>query len=188
LHPDWNSQSRDFDADISILVLREPVEFSRNVESICLPQPSDDEVVGTGSIVGWRVSEHSEAAGEQHDSTPNELEVFAVSNLDCINAVKKLDIPSSPRTFCAGFVNQNQSACGGKSGGGFYLLDSSTKLFSLQGIAAASMKNSTQGCDANVLTLHTNVAKFVDWIRSEMDKSKEIEREEVEFDCSTWSE
>jgi Trypsin len=71
LHPDWNWNSFKFDADISILVLRDPVVFSEKVQPICLPQQSDDEVVGLGTVVGWGVSEHSEAVGEEIDSTPN---------------------------------------------------------------------------------------------------------------------
>jgi secreted trypsin-like serine protease len=189
LHPDWNSQSRDFDADISIVVLRDPVEFSRNVEPICLPQPRDeDEVFGTGSVVDWNRSRRSEAAGEKFDSTPNELEIPVVNHSNCVLTANSLVIPSSPRTFCAGHINESKSACSGDSdsgSGGFYILDSSTKLFSLQGIVSASMKNSTHGCDANVFSLYTNVAKFVDWIRSEMDKSEETEW--IELNCTSWS-
>jgi secreted trypsin-like serine protease len=186
LHPDWNSQSRDFDADISILVLREPVEFSRNVESICLPRQSDeDEVVGIGTVVGWGKSERSEAAGEQYDSTPNELEVPAVNNSHCFLAVKKFDTISSFRTFCAGYINESKSVCSGDGGGGFYLFDSMTKRFNLQGIVSATKYDHyrNRNCDINIYTIYTNVAKFIDWIRSEMNKWKEIKWEEVEFDC-----
>jgi secreted trypsin-like serine protease len=182
LHPHWNSESIDFDADISIVVLRDPVMFTANAEPICLPQPSDDQVVGTGTVVGWGVSERSKAAGEQHDTTPNELEVSAVSQSHCFSTVDDIFYSSSNRTFCAGFVGESKSAFKGDTGGGFYLLDSSTKLFSLQGIVSASNDPAqpTRGCDVNVYSVYTNVAKFVDWIRSKIEKPKEIEWHYVE--------
>jgi secreted trypsin-like serine protease len=186
LHPDWNSESVEFDADISIVVLRDPVEFSRNVEPICLPQQSDVEVVGTGTVVSWDRSEHSEAVGEHYDSTPNELEVPVVSNSHCFLTVKQLFAISSPRTFCAGFINESKAPCSGDSSGGFYLRDSSSKLFNLQGIVVALANDPdepTRGCDMNMFSLYTNVAKFVDWIKNEIEKSKEIEWKEVEFEC-----
>jgi secreted trypsin-like serine protease len=188
LHPDWNSEEIDYDADISIVVLSDPVEFSANVEPICLPQPSYDEFEGTGTVVGWGVSEHSEAAGEHYESMPNELEVSAVNQTHCFFTVRKLFMISSARTFCAGFINQSKSACSGDSGGGFYLLDSSTKRFNLRGIVSASANDPdqpTRGCDVNNFSLYTNVAKFIEWIRKEMKKSKEIE--EVELECEPWS-
>jgi secreted trypsin-like serine protease len=190
LHPDWDSEEVDFDADISVVVLR---EFAENVEPICLPQPSYGEVVGIGTVVGWGVSGRSEAAGEYYDSTPNELKLPAVNQLHCFLTVKKLVLPSSNRTFCAGFVNESKSACSGDSGGGFYLLDSSTKRFNLRGIVSAALddpnRNRDRGCDVNVYSLYTNVAKFIDWIRSKMEKSKEVQWEEGEFDCKPprWS-
>jgi secreted trypsin-like serine protease len=111
-----------------------------------------------------------------------------VNNSHCFSTdTDTLEIISSPRTFCAGFVNENKSACSGDSGGGFYLKNLSTKLFNLQGIVSAAANDpdpySTRGCDINMFSLYTNVAKFVDWIRNEMEKSKEIEWKEVEFEC-----
>jgi secreted trypsin-like serine protease len=190
LHHDWDYQSPVFDADISILVLRDPVVITRNVEPICLPRPSYDEVVGTGTVVGWGVSEHSEAAGEQHDWTPNELEAPAVSQSHCVFTVRKLFAISSLRTFCAGFVGESKSVCSGDSGGGFYLRDLLTNNFNLRGIvssAAYDPDQLTRGCDVNVYSIYTNVARFIDWIRNEMEKSKEVKWKEVEFDCVTWN-
>jgi secreted trypsin-like serine protease len=184
LHRDWDSESVEFDADISIVVLRDSVVFSKNVEPICLPQPNYDEVVETGTVVGWGVSERSEAAGEQIDSTPNKLEVSAVSQAHCFLTVNSLVVPSSNRTFCAGYINQNKSACNGDSGGGFYFRNSSTKLFNLRGIVSASANDPDRyrdrGCDVNVYSIYTNVARFVDWIINEM---KINEWKEVEFKC-----
>jgi secreted trypsin-like serine protease len=141
-----------------------------------------------GTVVGWGISEHSEAVGEEIDSTPNELKAPAVNNSVCFSTdADTLEIISSPRTFCAGFVNENKSACRGDSGGGFYLKNLSTKLFSLQGIVSASANDpdrySNRGCDINVFSLYTNVAKFIDWIKKEMKTSEEIEWKEVEFEC-----
>lgn len=186
LHPDWDIESPEYDADISIVVLSDSVVFSRNVEPVCLPQPSFDEVVGTGTVVGWGVSEQSEADGEHYDSTPNQLEVPAVSQAHCFLTVKKLLVPSSNRTFCAGFVNQSKSPCRGDSGGGFYLLDSSTKLFNLQGIVSASGSDLYRGCDVNIYTIYTNVARFIDWIKSKIGNSEETEWKEVVFDCTLY--
>jgi secreted trypsin-like serine protease len=171
LHPDWNSESVKSDADISIVVLHNSVEFTRNVEPICLPRSSDDEVVGIGTVVGWSHRGHSEAAAAQHDSTPNDLEASAVRQAHCFLTVKSLVRRSSFRTFCAGFTNLSQAPCSGDNSGGFYLRDSSTKLFSLQGIVSVP----NYDCDVNIIyTIYTNVARFIDWIKNEMDKSKEV--------------
>jgi Trypsin len=122
-----------------------------------LPQPSYDEVVGIGSVVGWGQSEQSEVAGEHHDSTPSELEFPAVNNSHYFLIVNSLVTVSSDRTFCAGFNNRSKAPCSGDSGGGIYLLDLSTKLFSLQGIVSASRNDRDQpyrGCDISVFNLN----------------------------------
>lgn len=80
LHPEWNFEVESYDADICVVVLRDPVKFSRSVKPICLPQPSELKVVETGTVVGWGKSEDS----ERHATTLNELEVPAVSQEICL--------------------------------------------------------------------------------------------------------
>jgi hypothetical protein len=53
LHPDWNFNEEKFNADIAVVVLDKIVLFSRQIQSVCLPQPSLEEVTGNGFVVGW---------------------------------------------------------------------------------------------------------------------------------------
>lgn len=186
LHPEWNSENTEFDADISIVVLRDHIGFSNNVQLICLPQPNDIKVDGTGTVVGWGVSEHSEAADEHFDPIPNELELPAVDQSYCFATFPALYDISTSRTFCAGFVNKQKSACSGDSGCGFYLFNPSTELFELKGIVSASLVDPVafdRGCNINAFSIFTNVAKFAKWIGMKIEEKKEIDWEEVEFDC-----
>jgi secreted trypsin-like serine protease len=183
LHPEWNMNTYAFDADISIVVLRDPVTMTLTVGKICLPEQSNDEVVGTGTIAGWGKSQASEKVGNGPDTIPNELELPAVDNITCWNSNHDLYGISSPRTFCAGFVNQSKSACSGDSGGGFYLRSSTKFVWELRGIVSASIRDPYRGCDINAYGVFTNVAKFVDWIKIKMEETNEIKWKEVSFMC-----
>lgn len=54
VHEDWNSSSDKFDADLAILYLKEPVEFSRYIKPICLSYDSNIENIKHGEIVSFR--------------------------------------------------------------------------------------------------------------------------------------
>jgi hypothetical protein len=41
VHPEWQIHSRDYDADLAILLLDKQVEFSNFIQPVCLPQMSD---------------------------------------------------------------------------------------------------------------------------------------------------
>lgn len=165
LHPDWDSFSNKFDADIAIVVLRTPVKYSITIQPICLPPPSSDEVIGIGTIIGWGKSEPN----NEVDFRPNELEVLAVNQSQCFFTHNELVQFSSHRTFCAGFVNQSKAPCTGDSGSGVYFRDPSTELFQLQGIVSASLFDPDRGCDIEAYSIYTNIARFVDWIRKKVD-------------------
>lgn len=170
LHPDWNSRAKQFDADISVIVLHDTVQFSGSIRQICLPQQSYDEVVGTGTVVGWGRSTVSENSIKKHSATPNQLEIPAVSKPQCFADVPDLAYFSSNRTFCAGFIKKSKSTCAGDDGGGFYLEDTSARRFILAGVTSASLDADGLGtCETEAYTLFTNVARFVDWINSQID-------------------
>lgn len=181
IHPDWKSRDERYDADISVVVLRDAVEFTTKFMPVCLPQPSD--VVTTGFVVGWGKSNVSEESSEKLVPTPNQLEVPAVNKSHCLASVPGIEFYASDRTFCGGYLNQSKSTCIGDSGGGFYLRSSSSHRFNLAGIISSSMADFYKGCDNEVYSLFTNVAKFVEWIGEKMEKTKQIVWKAVEFEC-----
>lgn len=81
-------------------------------------------------------------------------------------------------------MNESKGPCSGDSGSGFYLRNELAKVFELKGIVSASLSELSHGCDIEVYSLYTDVAKFVDWIRMEMKKlPMKTVWEDVEFDC-----
>jgi secreted trypsin-like serine protease len=188
-HPDWSFSSSSFDADISLVVIKDPINFRfvTKVGIICLPQQTSNELQGYGTIVGWGKSEQSEANGKDIDSTPNQLDLPIVSNELCQKTNESFAISISNRTFCAGFVNKTKSACVGDSGTGFYLRDEALKSYNLVGIVSASLEdpdNKNRRCNVETYTIYTNVAKFSDWIAAKMKETAEISWKKVAFDCS----
>jgi secreted trypsin-like serine protease len=179
LHPDWNFNEEKYDADISIVVLTDRVEFNQRIQPVCLPNWSYEEVKGTGIIVGWGKSEFT--GSSRYENRLNQLVVPAINASHCYTTFHVLAQISSNRAFCGGYENEQRSACLGDSGGGFYLLESSRWV--VRGIISASIIDFDIGCDINSFSIYTNVARFVDWINEVMKKTKIIAWKAVEFKC-----
>jgi secreted trypsin-like serine protease len=171
LHEDWKYDQDNFDADIALLLLVTEVDLTQRqfVRIVCLPTASQGEVTGDGTVVGFGISERSEADGERHDSTPNELTLPAVTQAQCTED-NRLFLLSSNRTFCAGFENQGKAACKGDSGGGFYQLDRSTRRHTLAGIVSSSIFDPYGGCSIDTYSVFTDVSKYVGWIQEKMEE------------------
>ena len=179
IHQDWNQNETSYDADISLLFLFESVTFNDNVKPICLPEPSIEDVVGNGSVVGWGYSEHSKI---EADKLPNKIVVPSVSPTQCFLKFPALANVASFRTFCGGYENLERGPCLGDSGGGFYLRDSSH--WAIRGIVSSSlMDHDKGGCDVNKYSIYTNVGKFVYWIRNLMEDGRNVAINYVRFQC-----
>lgn len=161
VHPDWNFNKEPYDADIAVIGLDDPIEYSNFIQPICLPTTSYADAEGTGVVSGWGKSR----SDNNHDTRPSKLELPVVNSTHCYPTFPKLAASSSRRMFCGGFENQNKAPCTGDSGGGFYIKDESTKSFlKIIGIVSGSLTTLEFGCDPNKFSLYTNVARFVDWI------------------------
>jgi secreted trypsin-like serine protease len=184
LHEDWKYNSDDFDADIALVVLEAAVDLNNRqyARVVCLPSTSLELESKIGTIVGWGVSKRSETNGENHDSTPNELQLPVVPAEICYDADIRFHEISSNRTFCAGFVNQNKGTCEGDSGGGFYTYESSSRTYSLSGIVSSGLRNQVGGCRTDIYSVFTDVRKFVGWIEEKIEQTAMIGRY-VDFSC-----
>lgn len=180
IHSDWDFNSEKYDADISVVVLTEMVKFSDSIQPISLPKPSNDEVSGVGTVVGWGRSEKSE--GNFYDPTPSKVQIPAVNSSHCYTTFYELGLASSNRHFCGGYENQGKAPCLGDSGGGFYM-QSPASSWNVRGIVSASITDVEHGCDINKFSIYTNVARFTDWIMKVMKETEKVVWKTVDFQC-----
>jgi hypothetical protein len=114
-HNDWKQHTDSYDGDIALLLLEKYVEFSSNIQPICLPPLEwKDKVLEEGKIAGWGLSERS--GFTKVEEIPRKTKINAPpTNEDCFLMYKELVPLSSNRTFCAG--GNNTGPCTGDSGG-----------------------------------------------------------------------
>lgn len=111
VHDEWNKNTKKYDADISILIFEQEVEFSRYIQPICLP-PSDWKLTN-GIIAGWGVSDSTNF--RSLENITRKVEISApVDNEQCFLDNAGLAELSSQRTFCAG--SNEKGPCKGDSG------------------------------------------------------------------------
>lgn len=179
IHPEWNFASEQYHADIAVIVLMDSIKFTNQIQPVCLPKQSSDEVKGVGVVAGWGKTEH--LGLESFDETPSKVQIPAVNELYCNQTYPKLAHYSSHATFCGGYENKGKAPCLGDSGGGFYL--KSRCHWKAAGIVSGSLADQMNSCDINKFQIYTNVARFADWINQVMQKTKNNEHHVVELDC-----
>ncbi|CRK96186.1 CLUMA_CG009615, isoform A [Clunio marinus] len=177
LHPDWDFNHEKFDADLSIAVTKQSIQFSNYIRPVCLPSLSYDEINGIGSVVGWGKSSEYEL----HAIVPSKLNLPAINASHCYTKFPELAAFSSNRAFCGGFENEGRSPCLGDSGGGFYF--DVNDIWIIRGVISASSFDPITGCDVNKFSIYTNIPRFVDWITTTMSDTKEIKWIDWMFTC-----
>lgn len=178
LHPDWDYDSASFDADIALLFLLNSVSLTDKVQFVCLPEPSVEEAVGSGTVVGWG---YSSTHATEVEKFPRQIHVPIVASTQCYLKYHHLAMIGSNRTFCGGYDNRGISTCQGDSGGGFYHREKSS--WSILGVVSSARYSPTQSCETNQYTIYTNVAKFVYWIKNVMADGIMVAIKYVNFIC-----
>ena len=112
-HPDWNTLTQSFDADIAVLVLEKEVAFNEHIQLICLVT-SGSKIVATtfGAVVGFGKSEDE---SKIHENIPKILVTPIHTNQKCFADNEGLALISSGRTFCGG-QGRGVGVCVGDSG------------------------------------------------------------------------
>ncbi len=124
VHPDWDTLTKPYEADIAIAILKEQVEFSPNVTNICLNSPLkqvDDNFVGQNATVcGWG---HTETSFEAADDL-RAVTVPIVDRYECTESPVLREIYSET-LFCAGDTKQKAGPCKGEKS----IIDFHSNLF-----------------------------------------------------------
>ncbi|XP_070510027.1 uncharacterized protein [Chironomus tepperi] len=172
LNPSWNPKDTRFDADIAILVLKSPIEYSDAIQPVCLPAPTYSPFKTTGTVVGYGKSE----SDKLHETYPRKVTIKSSTNEECFFNDYNFAKYASPRTFCAG--ERGKTPCKGDSGSGYFVNDG--KSLQIAGIVSAAID---KDCGTNDYVIFTNVAKFSDWITKEMSVTQNANSFDSVFNC-----
>uniref|UniRef100_A0A665TZD8 Vitamin K-dependent protein C n=1 Tax=Echeneis naucrates TaxID=173247 RepID=A0A665TZD8_ECHNA len=168
VHPEYNNPNHlNFNNDIALLKLQEPITFQASIMPLCLPAESDTYVPDTmGLVSGFGVTKK----GNQQ-VLANKLKYVQlplVEDETCQNSFKDTG-PSIPiltsNMFCAGIPEGGKDSCQGDSGSGYVLYDNGR--FWAAGIVSWGVgcgKNGTYG-------VYTRVANYLDWIKKTMQEN-----------------
>lgn len=163
IHDDYRSGS--FDADIAIIRMRRPVQFTKHIRPICLwpPEVSTNQsvIVGlAGQVVGWGSTD------DEEKTIPRSISIPIVSAAECLRSARIYAKITSNRTFCAG-RKDGHGPCHGDSGSGWALLVNNRTT--LRGLVSAALSGPLHNsCDLTQYVVLTDVAKYIDWIRRQL--------------------
>ncbi|XP_069890026.1 calcium-dependent serine proteinase-like [Dipodomys merriami] len=171
LHPGWKAgldpgARRDFDHDIALLQLREPVQMGPRVGPICLPGRSEAYTPSAGDvglIAGWGGTERRERA-----LTLRAALVPVVPAQRCRQAAADAQggvYAFTDNMICAG--GRGVDSCQGDSGGALAVRDpqhdddDDRPRFYVAGLVSWGKKCGTYG-------VYTKVSRYLDWILETM--------------------
>lgn len=160
IHPMY--LNKNYDNDLALLKLDQPVFFTRFILPICLPG-KDLRIIGKrGYVTGWgRIYD-----GGPEPSLLNEVDVPILSNSEC-NSLFKLaaldEHVSEDIWVCAGYREGGKDACDGDSGGPLSVAEGSgaDTIWSLGGIISWGPNSCGEKYRPGV---YTRVVNFVSWI------------------------
>lgn len=127
IHPDWKYEDEKWDADLAILVMTQPITFSKYIQPVCIPTSINIDSFESGIVVslirskirkntqfhlqvGWGKSE----SNAPHENIPNQVSIKSVNDSVCYTSDHHFAVVSSLRTFCAG--GKGAGPCHGDSG------------------------------------------------------------------------
>lgn len=174
IHPGWefmdDSTARtNFDNDIALVQLKEPVKMGPTVSPICLPGSSskyNPSVGDLGLISGWGKTEQRDHVKRLRGA------MLPIADLSKCREVKRKNPKVNPNTYvftdnmiCAGEANGVDS-CEGDSGGAFAMRDhTETKLkYYVAGLVSWGPQCGTYG-------IYTRVKNYIDWIMKTMQEN-----------------
>ncbi|XP_015793304.1 vitamin K-dependent protein C-like [Tetranychus urticae] len=163
-HPDINSEPSM--NNIALLLLKEPVQFSRNIQPICLPEPEEDETFHGryGKVAGY---EKLIPGQEKPTSTNMHINTLPIDRSDdCDEFFKKVvkkNITDS--FFCAGYLEGRKDVCFPDRGDPFMV-----KVRKHWVIAGITLIN--KSCKKpHALDIYVRVGFHLDWIKRTIEQN-----------------
>ncbi|XP_030755091.1 serine protease gd-like [Sitophilus oryzae] len=165
-HPDFDPNNAH--ADLSIVTLNRPVEFSNMITPICLWEGGnsiDDIVNKKGTVAGWGVDEETQGTKTLSVPVAKYLDMPVVTQEKCLYSNLTYYSITSEETFCAGKRDGN-GPCVGDSGAGFMMLKNGK--YYLRGLASLVLSDADKKCDLANYVVFCDVAKMLGWVKQSM--------------------
>ncbi|XP_069553810.1 haptoglobin [Brachyistius frenatus] len=167
LHPLFQNQT-DWDNDLALIQLREPVVMSDKVTPIPLPESGQGLTnIGAGIIAGWGWGIHLTPS-----TSLKHLILGIASQSTC-----KSEHPGSPLTpavddnmFCTSSIVNSWNVCFGDAGGALAVTDAESG-----DIFAAGILSYDKSCSSSAYAVYMKISSYLPWIhsviRGDTDKS-----------------
>ncbi|XP_076592860.1 ovochymase-2-like [Chaetodon auriga] len=173
IHPEYNNPSGlDFNNDIALIKLQEPITFNSSIMPICLPAEGATYTTGKiGLVSGFGLTE----AGKRRilANKMKYVHLLVVEQETCSSSVDTLkkrrdndNLPSlTNNMFCAGVPGGGQDSCHGDSGSPLALRDDGR--FWAAGIVSWGVDCGQPG----TYGIYTRVTNYLDWINKTMKEN-----------------
>lgn len=172
LHPGFQNRS-DWDNDLALIQLKEPVVMSDKVTPIPLPERGQDladTVRGSGVITGWGWGIHLTPA-----TSLKHLVLPMANHSDC-----KAEYEGNTLTpavdddmFCTGPTKYGENVCFGDAGGALAVTDAETG-----DVYAAGILSYDKSCSTQKYGVYMKISSYLPWIhsviRGDTDKSSAL--------------
>nr|BAM34530.1 serine protease like protein [Actias artemis] len=153
IHENFTSNAVRDENDIAVVTINEPVEFSKTIIPICLPQQGEEFADRVGTIVGWG------RIGVEKSSSKVLLKASLriLSDEQCMES--SLAQHLKPMMMCA--FSKGKDGCQGDSGGPFVVFETNGRY------VQAGVVSWGIGCaNPKYPGVYTKASYFVDWIRN----------------------
>ncbi|NXL14786.1 C1R protein, partial [Setophaga kirtlandii] len=160
IHPDFNPKDEhNFNGDIALLELKNPVTLGPTLLPICLPDATNTSFYAHGHmgyVSGFGVDKNRISSDLKYVSLPAVAQERCQSWLD--SNKKGIPMVFSENMFCAGFLEGKKDTCQGDSGSVFTVLDRESGRWVATGIVSWGI-----GCGTGY-GFYTKILNYLDWI------------------------
>ncbi|KAH8394902.1 hypothetical protein KR222_009436, partial [Zaprionus bogoriensis] len=153
-HPKYNA--RNYDNDIAIIKLDEPVEFNEVLHPVCMPTPGRSFKGETGIVTGWGALK----VGGPTSDTLQEVMVPILSQEECRKS--RYGNKITDNMLCGGYDEGGKDSCQGDSGGPLHIVPNGTREHQIAGVVSWG-----EGCaKAGYPGVYARVNRYGTWIKN----------------------
>ncbi|XP_060657155.1 trypsin [Drosophila nasuta] len=153
-HPKYNA--RNYDNDIAIIKLDEPVEFNEVLHPVCMPTPGRSFKGETAIVTGWGALK----VGGPTSDTLQEVMVPILSQDECRKS--RYGNKITDNMLCGGYDEGGKDSCQGDSGGPLHIVPNGTREHQIAGVVSWG-----EGCaKAGYPGVYARVNRYGTWIKN----------------------